>query len=84
MPSSSSSLSKSNNLKKSLYGHVIQRVNIFKEVSDDKRLGFTAERAEVVLKQLQKNEAYETYRVYRRMVWHRQPASEHSEQVEHG
>lgn len=70
MPFSSSSLSKSNNLKKSLYGLEIQRVNVFKEVSDNKRLGFTAEPAEVILKQLHKNEAYEIYRVCRQMVWH--------------
>lgn len=56
MPFSSTSLSKSNNLKKSLYGLVIQRVNVFKDVSDNKRLGFTAEPAEVIVKQLHKNE----------------------------
>lgn len=70
--------------KKSLYGHAIQRVKRFKEVSDKDCLGFTAEPAEVALKQLHQSESHAIYRGYRQLVAHTVSVSEHPEQVKPG
>lgn len=70
--------------KKSLYGHAIQRMKRFKEVSDKDCLGFTAEPAEVVLKQLYQSQSCAICRGCRQLMAHTVSASEHPEQVKPG
>lgn len=67
---SSSFLSKSNYLSPFITTH--SQVNLFKEVSENNNLGFTAEPAKAVLQQLHKNAAYAVCRVYRQTAQHMQ------------